>query len=170
MNNIGDNFAEGFANVVAGIATGQVGFAAVGGLLLNTLADLTGQLGKAAIQIGITMKAIKLSFKNPFAAIAAGVGLLAVSAILRSVAGNFSGGDAPKFADGGIVGGSSFFGDKILARLNSGELVLNQKQQQSVYGLMNQSQPIVIGGTIEASGDKLQVILDRTDKRKSRNG
>ncbi len=38
----------------------------------------------------------------------------------------------PQFADGGVVPGNSFYGDKILARLNSGELVLNQEQQKKM--------------------------------------
>jgi hypothetical protein len=35
----------------------------------------------------------------------------------------------PRFEQGGIVGGNSYHGDKILARVNSGELILNQQQQ-----------------------------------------
>ena len=39
----------------------------------------------------------------------------------------------PKFASGGVVGGSSFTGDKILAGINSGELILNQKIPLQYY-------------------------------------
>jgi len=35
----------------------------------------------------------------------------------------------PRFENGGIVGGNSMSGDKILARVNSGELILNRGQQ-----------------------------------------
>ncbi len=37
------------------------------------------------------------------------------------------------FSQGGIVGGSSYYGDKLLARVNSGEMVLNKAQQQALY-------------------------------------
>jgi hypothetical protein len=37
--------------------------------------------------------------------------------------------EIPAFATGGIVGGNSTSGDKILARVNSGELILNRGQQ-----------------------------------------
>jgi len=43
----------------------------------------------------------------------------------------------PKFADGGVVGGSSYTGDKIIAGLNSGEVVLNQNQQNKLLNNQN---------------------------------
>lgn len=52
----------------------------------------------------------------------------------------------PKFADGGIVGGSSFFGDKLLARVNSGEMILNQGQQARLLNMVE-------GGNVRVSGD-----------------
>jgi len=46
--------------------------------------------------------------------------------------------DALPFADGGVVPGSSFSGDKIPARLNSSEVVLNSKQQaQLLFKIAN---------------------------------
>jgi hypothetical protein len=36
----------------------------------------------------------------------------------------------PKFETGGIVGGA-FYGDKILARVNSGEMIANSEQQNA---------------------------------------
>lgn len=37
--------------------------------------------------------------------------------------------DAGKFAGGGVVGGTSYEGDKLTAHVNSGELILNREQQ-----------------------------------------
>lgn len=37
------------------------------------------------------------------------------------------------FADGGIVGGGNLHGDKVLARLNGGEMVLNRTQQAKLF-------------------------------------
>lgn len=78
----------------------------------------------------------------------------------------------PRFETGGIVGGSSFYGDKIMARVNSGELILNKRQQNSLYGQLNQSsvQPIVLGAGWEISGDTIRLVLDRNDKKKNRLG
>jgi len=43
-----------------------------------------------------------------------------------------------KHAEGGIVGGNSYNGDKIITGLNSGEMVLNKTQQANLFGLLNQ--------------------------------
>jgi len=43
----------------------------------------------------------------------------------------------PKFEQGGIVGGNSFSGDQITARVNSGEMILNKNQQGKLFQLAN---------------------------------
>ena len=170
MQGVAENFVEGFANVVAGLASGAVGFGAVGGLILSTIADLAIQLGKAAIKIGITMKAIQLSFSSPLAAIAAGAGLLVVGQLLKGLAGNFGGGGgyAGAFAEGGIVGGSSFYGDKLLARVNSGELILNQDQQRNLYGMINNAGDVVTRTEQIIRGDKLILVTERAKRKSNR--
>ena len=42
-----------------------------------------------------------------------------------------------KFANGGIVGGSSFTGDRVSAQVNSGEMILNKTQQANLFKLAN---------------------------------
>lgn len=44
---------------------------------------------------------------------------------------------APAFATGGIVPGSSFSGDQITAKVNSGEMVLTQDQQKNLFNMAN---------------------------------
>ena len=43
-----------------------------------------------------------------------------------------------KHANGGIVGGNSYSGDKILTSLNSGEMVLNKNQQAALFNFINE--------------------------------
>lgn len=61
----------------------------------------------------------------------------------------------PSFATGGIVQGSSYTGDNVQANVNSGEMILNSKQQLALWRLANNSsskagalnQSIVINNT-----------------------
>ena len=49
-----------------------------------------------------------------------------------------------KHAEGGIVGGNSYVGDKVLTRLNSGEMVLNTDQQAALFNFINKI-PNILG-------------------------
>lgn len=73
--------------------------------------------------------------------------LAAVATVIGTVASVFA--SLPKFEDGGIVGGSSYFGDRLLARVNSGEMILNRRQQQNLYAMT------------EAQGSGLVLTVDR---------
>lgn len=42
-----------------------------------------------------------------------------------------------KYETGGIVGGTSYSGDNVVARVNSGEMILNQRQQQNMFNALN---------------------------------
>lgn len=73
----------------------------------------------------------------------ANLGLLSFGVIASGVAmitSLFDSLQVPKFENGGIVGGHSFYGDKILARVNSSELVLSQRQQKRLYNALQQGQ------------------------------
>ena len=84
-------------------------------------------------------------------------------------------GNLPKFANGGIVQGSSFTGDKVIAGLNSGEMILNGGQQSTLFGLLNgqggiNGQNTGNGGTVEfvIEGKHLKGVLNNYDKIKSK--
>lgn len=57
----------------------------------------------------------------------------AVAAVLAAIAAA----GKNKFANGGIVGGTSYSGDHNIIRANSGELVLNKHQQASLWNMIN---------------------------------
>lgn len=65
---------------------------------------------------------------GPVLAVAAAASVLA--AILSSVAAAKA--SAGKYAEGGIIPGTSFSGDKLTANVNSGELILNRAQQNNI--------------------------------------
>ena len=43
----------------------------------------------------------------------------------------------PSFATGGVVGGTSYSGDRIQANVNSGEMILNAAQQRALWDIAN---------------------------------
>lgn len=80
------------------------------------------------LQALATANGVASAFSAPWPA-----NLAVVATVMSTVASIFS--SLPQFAEGGIVGGSSFFGDKLLARVNSGEMILNRDQQRTLYSL-----------------------------------
>jgi hypothetical protein len=77
---------------------------------------------------------------------------------------------AKKFAGGGIVGGNSYSGDKILAGLNSGEMVLNQDQQNKLFRMINEGPASGgTGGQVEFKirGTELVGVLGNVNRKNS---
>lgn len=83
------------------------------------------------------------------AAFSKGLPLGAIEAAFISAAGavQISAINAQQFRDGGIVPGSSFQGDNVLARVNSGEAILNTAQQRRFLDLAN-GKPKATGGGV----------------------
>lgn len=89
---------------------------------IKTIAAMQAQ----ALAAG-TASGAKLPFPANIAAIATIVGT--VASIFASL---------PKFADGGIVGGGSMYGDKVLLRANSGEMLINRRQQSNLFNMLDE--------------------------------
>jgi len=54
------------------------------------------------------------------------------------------------FEDGGIVPGDDYEGDRVIARVNSGEMILNAEQQENILGAINNA-PQFAGGGVAGS-------------------
>jgi hypothetical protein len=63
--------------------------------------------------------------------------LIPGTSFVGGLLGFSDGGTVPKFATGGIVSGSSTIGDNVLARVNSGEMILNDKQQSNLFRMLD---------------------------------
>ena len=79
------------------------------------------------------------------------------------------------FANGGIVGGSSFFGDHMIARVNSGEMILNKNQQKNLFDAIDQNKlggaganNIVVTGKIR--GKDLLLVQQHYNKLNAKTG
>ena len=108
-------------------------------------------LGMATIDgIQAVQKALA-SAPPPFNyALAAAVGLATAANVAKIAAQQ-----PPKFADGGIVGGNSFSGDRVTAQLNSGEMVLNRQQQTRLFNMAENGGSSTVVNAINALGDRI---------------
>lgn len=135
---------------IQGIATPTAqGFAAAG-TACQALGGAMQQLGgdSAAAKAGLVMAAIgqlalSLATAMTSAAKQSWITWLAFgisgTAQLVSMVATIS-----QFATGGIVGGNSKSGDRVLARVNSGEMILNAAQQAQLFAIANgRMQPTV---------------------------
>ena len=105
----------------------------------DTAATITNTAAKGGQAIA-SATASGASMPFPYNLIAIAAGVAAVVAALASVSG--------AFANGGIVGGSSPSGDKLLARVNSGEMILNGAQQSRLFNFINGVTPFADGGIV----------------------
>lgn len=94
--------------------------------------------------------------------------LVAVPTAIAAIVAAFA--MIPKFANGGIVGGTSTHGDKILARLNSGEGVLTPEGLASLHDAANprNARAVQVVGRLVGRGRDLVAVIDTENKYKTR--
>lgn len=123
-----------------------------------TEADTTANVAEASSEV------LKAHAGIPFVGIALGVaGVAAIIAAMMSI---------PKFETGGLVGGSSFYGDRLLARVNSGEMILNRGQQARLFGMVGgEGSAADIGGKVvfKIEGRYLKGVLERENRLSQRS-
>lgn len=154
--NIGGNSWVSYgANIISAVA------AAIPAIL--ALTSTKEAEAQANTKVAVTGAAASVASIPVVGWIMAGVAVASVIAAMASM---------PKFATGGIVSGGSVSGDKIPALLNSGEMVLNTRQQANLFNQLdrqsvnNQS----VGGVVEfkIKGDYLAGILNKNSKKSNR--
>ena len=131
---------------------------------IGSLISAIGALTSAeAVEAGVaaTGKAVSTS-KHWIEAIAAVASLGAVVATAISAA---SKPNIQKFADGGVVGGSSFTGDRVPAMVNSGEMILNKTQQARLFKIANGGAPGDNAVTFHISGTDLVGVLNNNSRK-----
>jgi len=159
MEDMASTIGEAFANM---ITDKNFGWQEFGNMILSTFGGFIQQLGQAVVTFGTLMigfQAAVANIFNPLGAIATigiGIALVGAGAVLKSLA---SGGVG--YETGGIIGGTSFTGDAIPARVNSGEMILNAGQQAKLFQLAN-GRGNSGGGelTTRISGKDLLVVLN----------
>jgi TP901 family phage tail tape measure protein len=113
---------------------------------LSATAQVFGEKGARAAKAFAIAQATVDTYASAVSAYKAMAGIPVVGPVLGAVAaaGAIASGlaqiqaiKATKYQQGGIVGGSSYGGDQINAKLNSGEMVLNQTQQRNLFSMAN---------------------------------
>lgn len=92
----------------------------------------------------------------------------AVASVIAAMA------NIPKFANGGIVPGNLYSGDRVPAMVNSGEMILNRSQQGRLFDILNSKggangKDVRVTGEVVVSGEQMRILLANTD-RKLRRG
>lgn len=150
--------------------------------ILQGLASITGSIAEAvpaimslvgaksaeAVANG-TAEASKVPFPANIAAIASTVAaIMGVIGTIASVAGSF--------AEGGIISGGSQIGDQMVAKVNSGEMIINGKQQQNLWkaistgNLGGNTENHVSVSNVRVKGSDLYLALKNYSKVKSKSG
>ena len=126
------------ANAAAAVEDAAAQTVDTAALTANTQASAANTSAKSGEAVAnATASGAGLPFPANIAAIVAGVAAV-VGAL--SIVGSF--------ATGGIVGGNSSSGDKLLARVNSGEMILNREQQSRLFSMINGIRPFANGGIV----------------------
>lgn len=130
-------------------ATAAIDTAATSQEVANSQAKVAANSAEAIS--GATKSGAQLPFPLNIVAIAAGL-----AAVIAGIAMIGS------FADGGVIGGNSFHGDNMFARVNAGEMILNNKQQGNLFRLLDGGGVASNNGTptVKIKGSDLYVALN----------
>ncbi|WP_270633503.1 phage tail tape measure protein [Parabacteroides goldsteinii] len=170
---------EEMEELQTGVNSVGMAFQSLSGIMGKSSADWFSWAGNMATAISTVLplmktlvnanKATAISGAAASAASVPVVGWVTAIGAVASIAGLLA--NLPSFATGGIVPGSSFSGDKVLARVNSGEMILNQIQQGKLYNLIQdggKKQEIHITGELVGRGSNLVAVVDNYGRKQGR--
>lgn len=144
-------------DVVGGTAGKFISFAAQSAASIAQLLSQNAQL-LASAQAAALGGAAKSAFQLPFP-----FNLAMWASLSATVLGIFA--SLPKFAEGGIVRGLSG-GDRNLARVNAGEMILNSAQQRRLFAMLDgKAAPQGGAVTFRISGDALVGALENYNRK-----
>lgn len=158
---------EAFGELIGGVLTGQIdSFETFGKKLLGAVAAFMKSFGQALIATATASKAFKeLLIKQPVAAIAAGVALVAGSAVITGMLNK--GPNVTAFADGGIVSGPTLglMGEYPGARTNP-EVIAPLDKLKSLMKPSDSGSGYI--ASTHVSGRDLAIVLNRYNKDNQR--
>lgn len=149
------------------------------GSIFSSIAQMTGDENVAIMGIiGQAVANIALSFSKAMAdhksvtiwdwIAAAAAGLATMTSLIASIKQQTAG-----YATGGVVGGNSYNGDKLLVRVNSKERILTAKQNKALNeGLAQINSFDQVGklyGTVTVKGSDLNIAMKNFDKKQKKS-
>lgn len=164
FSSVGQMSDDETAAIMQGLAsiTGSIAEA------VPAIMSLVGAKSAEAIATG-TAEATKIGFPQNIPAIATTVAaIMSVIGTIASVAGSF--------AEGGIISGGSQIGDNMVAKVNSGEMIINGKQQQNLWkaistgNLGGNTENQISVSNVRVKGSDLYLALRNYSKVKSKSG
>lgn len=169
MQNVGDSIGyvgDAFQSV-AGIMGDE------SGKMFSMIGNSIGAIGQMIAKVSALMLANGAASAMELPPPANLAALASVIAAVTSVIGSIASIGSQSFADGGIFNGKTTIGDYNLARVNTGEMILNNRQQQHLFNLLNsgtQAHDNSTGGnvTFTIHGSDLQGTLNNYNKRLNR--
>ena len=164
LNNAIYNLANSFRSlgtIIGGVAGQMVSWAAQSATSIAQMLAENAQLIISAQSVAMANGA-KSAFALPFP-----FNLAAWATVAATIAGIF--GSIPKFATGGIVGGSGYSGDRQLIRANSGEMVITRAQQARLWSAISGGGQLGGGQVVfKISGQELYGVLSNYNSKKNR--
>lgn len=142
---LGDENADSATKAAAGLVTMGEALQKIGGDgMVAKVGAVMAAIGQ--IILGFATASAQAAALGPFGWLAfLGAGLAAVATTISTLKG---------FAEGGIIEGASHSGDKIVARVNAGEMVLNKRQQSNLFNLLDGN-----GIGQNANGGKVEFVI-----------
>lgn len=151
INNLTSAFSS-LGEIIGGVAGQMVSCAAQSAASIAQMLAENAQLIISAQAVAMANGA-KSAFALPFP-----FNLAAWASVAATIMGIFA--SLPKFATGGIVGGSGFSGDRQLIRANSGEMVITRAQQARLWSAISGGGSLGGGQvTFKISGQELHGVL-----------
>ena len=140
-----DENADSATKAAAGLVTMGEALQKIGGDgMVAKVGAVMAAIGQ--IILGFATASAQAAALGPFGWLAfVGAGLAAVATTISTIKG---------FAEGGIIEGASHSGDKIVARVNAGEMVLNKRQQSNLFNLLDGN-----GIGQNANGGKVEFVI-----------
>ena len=135
---------------------------------LNVMGTIAQAIANVALGFAEAQKSPANTAGGVFTWVGAALtGLATMTSIIASIK------SASQYAEGGIINGRTSIGDFNIARVNDGEMILNQRQQSHLFNLIDNNRPtsnVTVNGEWKLKGQDLYMSMKNYGKGQSKLG